>query len=62
LTLKSSSEMYLETIYILSKSKPFVRSIDVAEYMNYFRPSVSRGVGILKKGIILLLIITGILL
>jgi Mn-dependent DtxR family transcriptional regulator len=50
MTLKSSSEMYLETIYILSKSKPFVRSIDVAEYMNYSRPSVSRGIGILKKG------------
>ena len=42
--------MYLETIYILSKSKHFVRSIDVAEYMNYSRPSVSRGIGILKKG------------
>ena len=50
MTLKSSSEMYLETIYILSKSKPFERSIDVAEYMNYSRPSVSRGIGILKKG------------
>jgi DtxR family Mn-dependent transcriptional regulator len=47
--LKPSSEMYLETIYILTKSKPFVRSIDIAEHMNYSRPSVSRGIGILKK-------------
>lgn len=47
--LKESGEMYLESIYILCKSQPSVRSIDVAEYMNYSKPSVSRGVGILKK-------------
>ncbi|MDI9520244.1 MAG: metal-dependent transcriptional regulator [Bacillota bacterium] len=41
--------MYLESIYILSKSKSSVRSVDVAEYMNYSRPSVSRGIKILKK-------------
>ena len=49
MALKPSSEMYLETIYVLSKLKPSVRSIDVAEYMNYSKPSVSRAVGILKK-------------
>ena len=47
--LKESGEMYLESIYILCKSKSSVRSIDVAEYMNFSKPSVSRGVGILKK-------------
>lgn len=47
--LKESGEMYLESIYVLCKSQPSVRSIDVAEYMNYSKPSVSRGVGILKK-------------
>ncbi len=47
--MKESGEMYLETIYILSKSKSYVRSIDIAEYMNYSKPSVSRGVGLLKK-------------
>lgn len=47
--LKESGEMYLEYIYILCKSKSSVRSIDVAEYMNFSKPSVSRGVGILKK-------------
>ncbi len=47
--MKPSGEMYLESIYILSKSKSSVRSVDVAEYMNYSRPSVSRGIKILKK-------------
>ncbi|NLT52934.1 MAG: metal-dependent transcriptional regulator [Ignavibacteria bacterium] len=49
MALKHSGEMYLETIYVLSKTKSSVRSIDVAEYMNYSKPSVSRGIGILKK-------------
>lgn len=48
--LMESSEMYLETIYILSQQKNVVRSIDVAEYMNYSKPSVSRAVGLLKNG------------
>ena len=47
--MKESGEMYLETIYILLKNKSYVRSIDIAEYMNYSKPSVSRGVGLLKK-------------
>ncbi len=47
--LKPSGEMYLETIYVLCKEKSAVRSIDVAEYMNYSKPSVSRAVGLLKK-------------
>ena len=48
--LQESGEMYLETIYILSKQHSCVRSIDVGEYMGYSKPSVSRAVGILKKG------------
>lgn len=48
--LQESGEMYLETIYILSKKNSAVRSIDVGEYMGYSKPSVSRAVGILKKG------------
>lgn len=47
--IKESGEMYLESIYILCSSKSFVRSIDIAEYMNFSKPSVSRGIGILKK-------------
>ncbi len=48
--LKESGEMYLETIYVLSRKSKFVRSIDVCEEMNYSKPSVSRAVGILKEG------------
>ena len=46
--LQESAEMYLETIYILSLKSNCVRSIDVAEYMGYSKPSVSRAVGLLK--------------
>ncbi len=49
MSLKTSGEMYLETIYVLYKTRSSVRSIDVAEYMNYSKPSVCRGVGLLKK-------------
>lgn len=48
--LQESGEMYLETIYLLSKNGKNVRAIDVGEYMGYSKPSVSRAVGILKKG------------
>ena len=47
--LHESAEMYLETIYTLSLNSTSVRSIDVAEALNYSRPSVSRAVGLLKK-------------
>ncbi len=49
MSLKESGEMYLETIFLLSKEKKSVRSIDIAEEMNYSKPSVSRAVGILKS-------------
>lgn len=48
--LQESGEMYLETIYRLSKSKGAVRSLDVAEDMGYSKPSVSRAVKLLKDG------------
>lgn len=47
--LQESGEMYLETICILSQKGP-VRSLDIAEYMNYSKPSISRAVGLLKSG------------
>lgn len=47
--LQESGEMYLETILILSQKDKCVRSLDVAEYMGYSKPSVCRAVGILKK-------------
>ena len=48
--LQESGEMYLETIYLLAKKNPHVRSLDVAEYMGFSKPSVSRAVSLLKKG------------
>jgi Mn-dependent DtxR family transcriptional regulator len=48
--IQESGEMYLETILILSKRQPHVRSIDVGEYMGFSKPSVSRAVGLLKAG------------
>lgn len=48
--LQESGEMYLETIYILSKKLSFVRSVDVSEHLGYSKPSVSRAVGLLRNG------------
>lgn len=50
MALKESGEMYLETIYLLSIEKSYVRSIDVGEALGYSKPSVSRAVGILRDG------------
>ncbi len=36
-----SAENYLETILILSKIRPVVRSVDVAEELGFKKPSVS---------------------
>ena len=49
MSLQESGQMYLETIYVLSKEKNFVRAIDVCEHMGYSKPSVSRAVSTLKK-------------
>lgn len=50
MNIHESGEMYLETIYILSKKSDTVRSIDVCDYMGYSKPSVSRAMSILKQG------------
>ena len=50
MNLQESGEMYLETILVLSKKQPYVRSLDVAEYMGFSKPSVSRAVGLLRNG------------
>ena len=50
MALMESGEMYLETILVLLKKLPQVRSIDVADEMNYSKPSVSRAMGILRSG------------
>ena len=48
--IQESGEMYLESIYVLSQTSHQVRSVDVAEYLQYSKPSVSRAVGLLKNG------------
>ena len=48
--LQESGEMYLETILVLSKKNKAVRSLDVAEYRNFSKPSVSRAVKLLRDG------------
>lgn len=50
MNLQESGEMYLETILILSKEKPSLRSIDIVEHLGYSKPSVSRAVNLLKNG------------
>ena len=41
--------MYLESIYVLSKTNSGVHAIDVSEHIGYSKPSVSRAMSILKK-------------
>ena len=48
--LLESGQMYLETIYVLSKKMPTVHSIDVSEHMGHSKPSVSRAIGLLRSG------------
>lgn len=50
MNVHESGEMYLEAILVLSKQSGFVRSVDVGEYLGYSKPSVSRAMGILRKG------------
>ena len=49
MALQESGEMYLETILVLSKKKNMVRAIDVAEYMGFSKPSVSRALTRLRE-------------
>ena len=48
--IQESGEMYLETIHTLKKEKQAVRSIDIVEHLGYSKPSVSRAVGLLRRG------------
>lgn len=50
MNVHESGEMYLEAILVLSRKNGFVRSIDVGEYLGYSKPSVSRAMGLLRKG------------
>lgn len=48
MSIQKSGEMYLETIFVLQAEKSGVRSLDVAEHMNFSKPSVSRAMKLLK--------------
>ena len=47
--LQESGEMYLETIYVLARKSGAVRSLDVATYMNFSKPSISRAMSLLRE-------------
>ena len=49
MTLQESGEMYLEAIYVLSRTSSAVRGIDIGDYLGYSKPSVSRALGVLKE-------------
>lgn len=46
--IQESGENYLETILLLREKKQYVRAVDVANELNFSKPSVSRAIGILK--------------
>lgn len=48
--LYASGEDYLEAILVLKKQTGAVRSVDLARYMGYSKPSISHAVAMLKKG------------
>ncbi len=48
--LRGSGEDYLKAVYILQKSKGFVRSVDVSDHMGVSKPSVSHAVKLLCEG------------
>ena len=50
MALRESGEMYLETIYVLSRKKTCVRASDVSTEMRVTRPSVSRAIHLLEDG------------
>lgn len=47
--IQESGETYLETILLLKNRLGDVRSIDIANELEYSKPSVSRAMGILKS-------------
>jgi Mn-dependent DtxR family transcriptional regulator len=48
-SIHESGENYLETILILQNKLGFVRSVDIANELDYTKPSISRAVSILKN-------------
>ena len=49
ISLASSMEDYLEAVLVLQQQKGYARCVDVAEFLNVKKPSVSRAVKELSK-------------
>ena len=47
--IQESAEDYLEAILMLKREKGAVRSIDVAHYLGFSKPSVSRAMSLLRQ-------------
>ena len=47
--IHQSAEDYLEAILVLHRQKGAVRSIDIAVYKSYSKPSISRAVSLLRE-------------
>lgn len=47
--LHESAQMYLETILVLSKQQPIVRSVDIAHEMGYSKPTISEWMSKLSR-------------
>ncbi len=47
--IHQSAEDYLEAILVLYRQKGAVRSIDIAVYKSYSKPSISRAVSLLRE-------------
>ena len=50
MAIHASGEDYLEAVLVLQKEKGMVRSIDLAQYMDHSKPSISYAVKQLRNG------------
>ncbi len=51
--VEESKENYLEAIYVLSRQNGFVRSVDVANYFEFSKPSVSVAMSNLRQALLI---------
>ncbi len=49
LKIQESAENYLEAILMITNEKGSCRSIDVAQFLEFSKPSVSRAMGLLRE-------------
>lgn len=48
--VSASAEDYLKAILLLRRRSGYVRSVDLAEYLGYSKPSISHAVALLEEG------------